>query len=337
MIRSVAIERLRGIRSGDVAGLTGISILVGPNSAGKSTVLDAIYIGAAFNPAQAVQEVLARRAGLQNPNRWILYTSHEGNANQGLVAITTEDEFGRVVFMKRPSPDAFDANLSLSVASFPVDNFRSHPDIETFEALLKSLPVQNTRGPLPPGLPVKLVDLSGAAANQRSLPELLTDASERGTRKAAVQLIVDLVDGASDLQILTPRPNTPVVYLSVNELARPTGVLGDGVQALIRICLELGATQGSVLLLEEPEAHMHPAALRQLARAILASAKRKVQVILTTHSIELIDSFLSEADEQSTADLSIHRFSLRSGKLEVFRSDASDAAFARVQVEEDLR
>ena len=37
MIRSIAISHLRGIQQGQLDGLTPITVLVGPNNAGKST------------------------------------------------------------------------------------------------------------------------------------------------------------------------------------------------------------------------------------------------------------------------------------------------------------
>ena len=48
-------------------------------------------------------------------------------------------------------------------------------------------------------------------------------------------------------------------------------------------------------MLEEPEVHEHPAAMRQSARAILAAIRRDIQIILSTHSVELIDALLAEA------------------------------------------
>ena len=48
MIKSIVIENLRGIRRCIVEGLTDINIFIGKNGAGKSTILEAVYIASAL-------------------------------------------------------------------------------------------------------------------------------------------------------------------------------------------------------------------------------------------------------------------------------------------------
>jgi hypothetical protein len=48
LISSISISNFRGIRSGRIDGLTGINVLMGANGAGKSTVLEAIYLASAW-------------------------------------------------------------------------------------------------------------------------------------------------------------------------------------------------------------------------------------------------------------------------------------------------
>lgn len=71
---------------------------------------------------------------------------------------------------------------------------------------------------------------------------------------------------------------------------------GDGVQSLAAIALARRAAQHSgahdrhlILAIEEPETHLHPAAVRRL-RAVLREISTEQQVILTTHSPLLIDT-----------------------------------------------
>lgn len=48
-------------------------------------------------------------------------------------------------------------------------------------------------------------------------------------------------------------------------------------------------------MVEEPEVYQHPRSIRQQARALLAAMRRGVQLVVTTHSLELIDEVVSEA------------------------------------------
>ena len=71
---------------------------------------------------------------------------------------------------------------------------------------------------------------------------------------------------------------------------------GDGVQSLAAIALARRAAQRVddddhhlILAIEEPETHLHPAAIRRL-RTVLREISQEQQVILTTHSPLLIDT-----------------------------------------------
>ena len=47
---------------------------------------------------------------------------------------------------------------------------------------------------------------------------------------------------------------------------------------------------GDLLILEEPESHLHPAAQRRLARGIVRLVNAGVKVLITTHSETFVSS-----------------------------------------------
>jgi len=69
---------------------------------------------------------------------------------------------------------------------------------------------------------------------------------------------------------------------------------GDGVQSLAAISLMIGALQETgadkdiIVLLEEPESHLHPKAIHQL-REVLDTLRQDSQLIVTTHCPLLVD------------------------------------------------
>ena len=103
------------------------------------------------------------------------------------------------------------------------------------------------------------------------------------------------------------------------------------------LAFELVARPGGVVLLEEPEAHMHPGAIRQFARVAVATVRRGVQIVLTTHSLELIDSLLGEISEAELPLLSLYSMRLENGRLVSSRLAGPDVATSRLQIEYDLR
>ena len=91
--------------------------------------------------------------------------------------------------------------------------------------------------------------------------------------------------------------------------------MGDGFKVLTGLLGSLMIQpESSIMLLEEPEVHMHPGYLRELATYLIEMAKsRKIQLFISTHSIDLIQNLLdieslSEVNQEFVkSELSIFR------------------------------
>jgi AAA15 family ATPase/GTPase len=70
---------------------------------------------------------------------------------------------------------------------------------------------------------------------------------------------------------------------------------------------------------------------------VLAAVRRDIQVILTTHSLELIDALLAASCNEDLERLSLYRLELEDGRLISVRMPGPDVAFSRNQIENDLR
>jgi predicted ATPase len=82
---------------------------------------------------------------------------------------------------------------------------------------------------------------------------------------------------------------------------------------------------------------MHPGALRLAAQVFGAAVKRGVQVVLSTHSLELIDALVDAASNDDLARLSLHRVQLADGELLTSRLAGDDVSLARFEIASDLR
>ena len=84
--------------------------------------------------------------------------------------------------------------------------------------------------------------------------------------------------------------------------AIPFERMGDGFQALVAILSLLKALKGSrIILLEEPELHMHPGYVSELVKYLSQmSSSLNIQLFITTHSYDLIGSLFEqkESDQQ---------------------------------------
>src|SRR5437016_9270450 len=61
MIEKLEIENYRGIAHGEISGLAPLTILVGPNSSGKSTILEALLLAASPGSSDALARAAMHR------------------------------------------------------------------------------------------------------------------------------------------------------------------------------------------------------------------------------------------------------------------------------------
>jgi energy-coupling factor transporter ATP-binding protein EcfA2 len=332
VIESLGIHGYRGIQDAQVDGLTPLVVLVGPNGSGKSTVLESLLIGASNSVGEALGTCVARRS-VWNGLRWLVSRSSTAG-DDCHIALSASGRQRRITLL--PTPGRIQANVH--VAGTRNASFTTTTGID--ESNLFTL--QNDASL---GLPFSGV-VSDARlieprpdVTQPPLHRVYSAAVQNGRRREAEAFVKEVLPRFVNLEILTaPNSDTPEVNVVFENGALPLGLVGDGVQALVRQALELAALKDGLALLEEPEAFKHPAAIRQTARAIVAAAGRDVQVVLSTHSLELIDAIVeASSTDEALARLSLYRLALQDGKLSTSRLAGAQVKQLRSQIEEDLR
>lgn len=190
--------------------------------------------------------------------------------------------------------------------------------------------------PLVHAPPIHLID-TDPSRQEEPLHNLFTKMVVAGMKREMLHLVSAVVPGLEDLVLLTEQ-DTPVLHLLFETHSIPVAAGGDGIKSLVRLCLALAGVKGGRALLEEPEVHQHPAAIWQSAAAIVAAVQRGAQVFVSTHSLDLIDSLVTEAAIRGCLDkLSLCRLRLERGQLLSSRLSGPDIAFARAEIQDDLR
>jgi hypothetical protein len=127
-----------------------------------------------------------------------------------------------------------------------------------------------------------------------------------------------------------------VVKGGAREQAEQVALCGDGIQAAVQILLNLAVIRsGGLALIEEPEVFQHPRAIGQTVKVLWEAAERGVQLVVTTHSIEIIDGLLAAAGER-LSDVVVLNLKLEGGELACVRAAGPEAVRKR-QAGEDLR
>ncbi|MEZ4434380.1 MAG: AAA family ATPase [bacterium] len=329
MLKSLEIERLRGIRQGRIENFAPLSVLVGQNGSGKSTVLDALLIAGSQQIGPAIGQAVQRRTTLDFAAPWLLWRGG-GSDEPARVTLGTEQRTFWIEIrrgMRATNQDELLVTVDAAIKG-------SHLLI-TFVRGNAFTPMNSQA--YASSSPVAFIRLIEATRGER-LDRLLTEAIKAGRRRAVESLLGEIIPGLVSVQMLTDKAGSPEVHFEFDWGSVPVALAGDGLHALTRLVYELATPQDALLLIEEPEVHMHPRALDAAARAMVETVKRGNQIVVSTHSLDLIDDLIRAADTTGMLDqLAVFRTAIVDGELRTSRFPGEEAQFARDQIEEDLR
>ena len=322
MITSIEIENLRGIAHGRLDGLTELTVLIGPNGSGKSSVLDSIFILMNPNHTEAVKTIANRHSGTSNSLKWLVH-KNDNTVKFNCVVDNIHIGFGFEYFINR---NEIEPLLTVGdPVTIAIIQGKEPPPVDPIDRTVENLKKE-----------IKMIG-KYTGMKQIVIHDIFSELSISGRQYDAVEMIRNIVPGILDMKILT-EAGVPYLFVSYANHSVPLAVTGDGIYALAQFGLELALRPGGIALIEEPEIHLHPAAIRQTAKMIWSAVRRGVQVILTTHSIELIDGLLEFANgEEELNKLSVFRTLLDDGQLKVSRISGENVEFARNQIGDDLR
>lgn len=350
MIRSLEIRGLRGIARGHLDDLGALTVLVGPNNSGKSTCLEALGVGvgagvmAPDGSLSTVTSMLLRRGGSPHHALKVVANStpregpfrFEVDLATSSGTISTSMECGYTLDPKLHE-DAI--NEGFSSPFVQVEIRASFLDQQAHAVALF-----DERGQY--GVPelrsahrsmftawdfidVNAVRASGALEDAYSLIE------QAGSLPAVVDALRASMSDIRDLRILKIEDEF-ILHLFVDEGPPiPAYLAGDGLKRLLAIAASVSRASGGVVLLEEPECFQHPRYLRELVFLLASAVNSNTQVIMTTHSSDLIDLLLHH--EPALEQLVFQRLRLVDGTLRATALCDDAARMARDELLEDLR
>lgn len=326
MLTSLTIDGLRGIAHGELKDIAPLSVIVGTNGSGKSTVLDALNIVANPSTGEALAAATKRRSLPSSFLRWLMPKGKLMSVAQ--LTATNCGESCKVELR---------GDVQLGVVWLGEACRESDQPYARWDGLINihGVPVNPHTTHL--GIAnLRLIDSHGKDV-LRPIHELHTIAVETGHRDAERALIAEILPGAEHIEVLSDQ-NAPVAHVVYSDHSVPVALVGDGIEVVIRLALELMVLEDGLVLLEEPEVHLHPAALAMAARVIVSAVRRGIQVILTTHSLELIDNLIAACETaEDLKNMAVFRVLLEEGILKSTRIAGERVAQLRSQIEDDLR
>ncbi len=124
---------------------------------------------------------------------------------------------------------------------------------------------------------------------------LMTLKRDPATKRRLLELLTEVAPGFNDIEVILEGGRLRL-YLTEGARNVPAHRLSDGTLrylSLLAILLDPGPAR--LVIIEEPELGLHPDVLPGL-RDLLVESSRRVQLIVTTHSTQLVDAMTEHAE-----------------------------------------
>lgn len=288
-LTDITIENFRGIATAKLSGLADVTVLVGRNNCGKTTVLEAVArvvrscdSNSHFDPAQRAREEWFDQARRQTSNDDLRF---RGRVDRGWrLALTL-------------GPKEWEIS-SRSAPGRMLDEDREHIEFFTRSTVFRP--------------PHALVSIE-----VQLWQRLLKTRRDRDLVKAVREIF-----GGDVEQLQVPGSQ---MFLLFPDYSVSIDVQGDGARAALRCLMVLITLGNGLLMLEEPECHQHPGSLERFARAVCQLAQQQgTQLLLTTHSLECVRAFRDASRDAGSSFALMHLRRPEDGEVSVTRINGED-------------
>ena len=295
---SIHVEGYRGLSDLTLENLGRINLIVGMNNAGKTSLLEAIYLLAHQNDERALLDAIRWRGRMESDPLplWLVDQLPHGARISGcfdqIPENATSVEFG---VKTEPEPDVEDQTSFL--LEFTIDSLYGHHVQKTSVVFFGDRPRRtNFQGQH------WLCRSTFTSPFSTNRPETLAHCNKESLEVETKQQIIDFIrehvdPGLRNIE-LADRFNRFLVTHDDFPRAPDLAAVGEGVRRVFEIGLLCAGVRGGVLLVDEFENAIHTELLVEFTRLVQDLASElKVQIFLSTHSKEAIDAFLMNGND----------------------------------------
>lgn len=316
MFKTLTVKDFRGLKALGLEGLGRVNLVVGTNSCGKTSLLEAVQLLALRGDLSAFVPTMVKRGEVfetsEEPGRREreaaivhLFRGHEiergfsftiaGHSPDGpkkLIVVAQGDTTDEAV----AQPLYEDTTDWVPRSSLELEvNWIDHEPASKILLPLSSrgwLPLRALvrRWPDPPARRVRFVTTASLTAGEvTSLFNRIVLTPEEDRVIQALRTIEPSIERVASVSTDEERLYSPrgglLVKLQDQAARIPLGSLGDGVWRLLGLALSLVAAEGGVLLVDEIDTGLHHTVMGDMWTLVCSTAERlNVQVFATSHS-----------------------------------------------------
>ncbi len=289
----INIDAYRGVSGLALNGLGRVNLIVGVNNAGKTSLLEAIYLLAHQNDERALLDSIRWRGRVEGdpPTLWLVEQLPEVVRISGCFD-QIPDNGASVEFAVAGEPQG-DIEDQTSFLSQLAIGSRYGEHVQSTEVVFFGDRPQRTRFEGQHWLCRSAFTSPFSANRPETLARCNKESLEAGTKQELIDFIRTRVDpGLRNIE-LVDRFNRFLVTHDDFGRAPDLAAFGEGVRRVFEIGLLFADVRGGVLLVDEFENAIHTGLLLDFTRLVQDLAvELDVQVFLSTHSKEAIDAFV---------------------------------------------
>jgi hypothetical protein len=361
MVKGLTIEGYRGFPSLRLGGLAQVNLLVGPNNAGKTTVLETvgILVTRASGRARALWTMPVRRGEIlfSEADEAIGPTALQADVRRLFAGHRLEDGASFSIEADEPG-----RKVVCSIVDIRDIDLRSKipmalpgADIGSFALLMKDANEPDLTFPLSaeggllryPGGDENAGDAVRWISNDQPLAGMLPSHGARLWEEVVltpdedrIVAAVQIIEPSIERIAVAPRPRAAGFdfYLKLTGDVRvPLASMGDGLKRLLVLALNLVTAAGGCVLIDDIDTGLHHTAMAKMWRLVIETSRKVgAQVFATTQSLDCVNSLarvLDRAPELHDA-VAVHR--LERGLDRAIKFTAHDVIVA-AEHEMDLR
>lgn len=314
MLTSIHIQGFKGFKNTLITPLRKVNLILGGQNVGKTSLLEAVYLGASdinnfqqlptlFRVAEGrdsqryLQSVLIKR-------QWLVDLSHD---QKKVLRTKNHRDIERGKFFALSEANNNGINIQRLIQGSNIANQR---DVEASKFNFEEINLINARDAAKEILFLNPLAVSVHLPNQLDVAQLFDKTIIARKKKILLSMLRRIEPRLEDMHSLLPDGEQRIyVELEGDGDALPLPQLGHGFSRLVYLYCSLLVTDAKLALIDEVENGIHYSSLPTLFQGIQdIAANNNVQTLMTTHSWDCIKAaYKTFADADNLKDFQLIR------------------------------
>ncbi|WP_157721702.1 AAA family ATPase [Tumebacillus avium] len=325
-LERITMQNFRGFKELELKDLGAVTILVGENNTGKTSVLEAVEllcnpldIGQVLSTARGRDRAIPDyRMQLLESIEWLFFHDQVGGFQtviqgelqhkQTKYQLAIEEVY--VIEVREDSHS--DAEKAFQM----VMEHTTRDQHENEEAEQQEFLIAEPFHHIETRKEKRILETEMVTpVDHRFLPvalKSLTETIKRDDRSNIIRLLQSFDENIEGLELLSPDGRSAVPYIRHKVKSYvPLALYGDGIRRLIVLASAVLRAKDGILMIDEIETALHSKVLVKTFAWLMDACKEfNVQLIATTHSLEAVDALIAPLAEEDDAD-EVNRESLK--------------------------